>query len=137
MKLLINRAYGGYGVSNEAIELWFTKKGLPMRTEIDKYGDKRYYHDDKLVWSIDRTDPTLIEIFEEIGSKRTSGEHANLCLEELPDFAHYFIGEYDGQEWIDDTWIEVTIEELANGLSQEKLAMLQKVNGIRLQRNSQ
>ena len=137
MKLLINRCYGGYGISNEAIELWFTKKGLPMRTELTEYGDKRYYHNDDRIWRLDRDDPTLIEIFEEIGSKRTSGNHSKLSLVELPDFAHFTIGEYDGQEWIENTWIEVSIEELANGLSQEKLDMVCQVDCIKISTNSQ
>ena len=136
MKILINRCYGGYGISNEAIELWFSKKGLPMKTEITDYGDTRYYHEDNIVWSIDRNDPTLIEIFEEIGSERTSGEHANLTLEELPDFCQYKIGEYDGQEWIDETWIEVSLTDLTNGLSKEQLEMAQQVDSIKISRNS-
>ena len=132
MKLLINKCYGGYGVSNEAIELWFSKKGLPMRTEITEYGDTRYYHEDNMIWSIGRNDPTLIEIFEEIGSERTSGDHADLKLVELPDFCKYTVGEYDGNEWIEETWIEVSLTDLANGLSKEQLEMAKQVSSIKI-----
>ena len=131
-KVLINRCYGGYGVSNEAIELWLKKKGMDYTTEVSQYGDVIYKVDDNIIWTMNREDSTLIEIFEEIGSERTSGNHAQLELVGLPDFCEYSIGEYDGQEWVQDTWINVTEQELSMGLSPEKLDMVRKVGSIRL-----
>ena len=130
-KVLINTCYGGYGVSNEAIKLYLKLKGIDYTIETNEYNDERIKVQDDIVWSLDRDDPTLIEIFEEIGSKRTSGDHSKLTLVEIPDFCEYSIGEYDGSEWI-ETWVNVTKEELANGLSPEKLAMVCEVGTIRL-----
>jgi hypothetical protein len=135
-KILINTCYGGFGVSDEAIELWFSKKGLPMRVETTEYGYKTYYHGDDMICCINRKDPTLIEIFEEIGSERTSGDYAKLVLVELPEFCQYRMGEYDGTEWIEETWIEVSIDDLTKGLSEEQLAMALKVDSIKISKNN-
>ena len=137
-QILINTCYGGFGVSNEAIELWFSKKGLPMRIETTEYGDKIYYHGDDMIWSwsMDRDDPTLIEIFNEIGSERTSGNYADLVLVELPEFCQYRMGEYDGKEWIEETWVEFSIDDLAKGLSEKQLEMASKVDSIKISKNS-
>ena len=56
-------------------------------------------------------------IVDEIGSERASGEHAELSICEIPDGCEYSIHEYDGTEYIDSTWIEITLDELKNGLS--------------------
>ena len=49
MKILINRCYGGFGISDEALKLY--KQKVPL------YEYDNGYH-------IERTDPILIEIFE-------------------------------------------------------------------------
>jgi len=88
-------------------------------------GEKHYI-------DLDREDPILIELFEERGSKFVSGNHAELVLVHIPDNCEYSVGEYDGQEWIEETWINVTLEELKNGLSEDKLLLAQQVSCIRI-----
>jgi hypothetical protein len=139
MKLLINVCYGGYGVSDEAIELWAKKKNIVLTKKTLEYGDYHYYVDgDKIIsgYDIGRTDDTLIEIFEEIGSERTSGDHAELQLVEIPDGCEYDIHEYDGMESISDTWINVSVKELIEGLSPDRLEAALNVSSIRIQGNS-
>lgn len=59
-----------------------------------------------------RTDPLAIEVFEELGSEKTSGSCAELRLEEIAPGTLYRIDEYDGNESIeysDDTfWLVAT-----------------------------
>ncbi len=117
MKILINRCYGGFGISDEALELY--KQKVPL------YEYDNGYH-------IERTDSILIEIFEEKGSEFVSGPFSDIQLQIIPDNCHYYIEEYDGKEGISDTWIYVTEDELLNGLSPEKLQLAKKVTCLRL-----
>jgi len=138
MKILLNDQHGGFGVSNEALRLLYSRNGKTLRTQMSEWGEEELYDGDEKVYyfDVDRTDPILIEIFEEIGSLRASGPHATLRLVELPDFCEFSIGEYDGLEWVDQTWISVSIEELVEGLSEEKLQMAQRVGCIKIKRDS-
>jgi hypothetical protein len=133
MKVLVNRCYGGYGNSKEAGREWLKRTDTTYKVLEDDYslivevdGQREYMN------HIDRTDPVLIQIFEEKGSEFVSGPHAQLDLQEIPDGCEYEIGEYDGQEWIDETWITISIEELKNGLSEDRLALAQRVTCIRV-----
>jgi len=134
MKVLINRCYGGYGISDEAIELWLEKKYLSYDKEFYRHGsDYRILGESRVnSYTIDRADPFLIEVFEELGSNRTSSAFADLELVELPDGCEYSIGEYDGKEWIENTWINVTIEELKAGLSDEMLEKVSQVESLKI-----
>ena len=134
MKVLVNECYGGYGISVEAGKLWLERKAIPYEIYEDGYnliliinGERQY-----ISHYISRTDETLIEIFEEKGSEFTSGRHAELALEEIPDGCEYDIHEYDGTEYINNTWIEISLDELKNGLSGDRLEMAQKVSCIKL-----
>ena len=129
MKILVNKCYGGYGTSKEAAREWLKRNNVVFTIIEDTYhlvveidGEKQY------MTNIDRADPILIELYEEKGSEFVSGRHAELKLEEIPDDCQYSIGEYDGQEWIEETWINVTIEELKTGLSEDKQALAQRVS---------
>ena len=133
MKVLVNECFGGYGVSVEAGKLWLDRKGIEYTIEDEDYnlivniqGQREY------MTYIDRADETLIEIFEEKGSEFTSGPHAELALEILPDGCEYTISEYDGTECISQSWFTFTTEQLRNGLSEEELEMASKVSCIKI-----
>jgi hypothetical protein len=117
VKILINRCYGGFGISDEALKLY--------KQKVPSYNYDSGYH-------IKRTDLILIEIFEEKGSEFVSGPFSDLQLQTIPDDCHYDIEEYDGMEGISDTWIYVTEDELLNGLSPEKSQLAKKVTCLRL-----
>lgn len=127
MKVLINNCYGGYGISHEACKLWLERNNISFIETKDDYGDPQFIIDNDISYVshlISRDDPYMIQIFEEKGSEFVSGECAELILVEVPDGCQYRIGEYDGMEWIDKIWIELTLDELKNGLSQEQLDMV-------------
>ena len=111
MKILINQCYGGYGLSDK-FERYLKEIGL--------------MHDDDKSYSgwPDRDDQVMIEEAIKFGLKGASGDCAQLAVVEIPNGALYRIGEYDGQEWIEQVWIEVTIEELRKGLTTEQLEMV-------------
>ena len=91
MKLVINKCYGGFGLSKQATEL--------LGIEWDRYG---YSHAD----SAKRADPKLVAVVEHLG-KAANGEHARLAVVEIPDGTEYTIEEAHGIEWVAEkhkTW---------------------------------
>ena len=101
MKIVINRCYGGFGLSNECSEALGGKvvKGSGYWTYYEFPNNRR--KDDF------RTSPELINLIETKGSEWCSGRCAELKVVEIPDDADYTIEEYDGMEWISEshrTW---------------------------------
>lgn len=59
-------------------------------------------YENKIYWSyceIERNDPLLIQVIEEMGEE-ANGKYANLVICEIPDDVKWEIDEYDGQESI-------------------------------------
>jgi len=130
MKVVLNNEYGGYSLSTDILKMYLERTNTPYETS---FVQPEYYInyngivvDGQPFWDdcIQRHDPVLIQILEELGYK-------HLKIVEIPDFTSYSIGEYDGKEWIENTWIEVTIDELRSGLSQERLEQVSQVDFIR------
>jgi len=100
LKVVINACYGGFSLSRYASEIFNNKKGLKRGDE--EYVDPKYGQ----IWAIDRHDPDLIAVIEELGND-ANGEYAELKIVEIPDNTLYEIEEYDGTEWIAEihrTW---------------------------------
>lgn len=122
MKIILNKCYGGFDVSDEAYELYAKKRGISLYRYYNDYDNKKmhkgsglitYYftedfgdnvENDKIDWethlyldSGHRDDPTLIEVVEELG-KKASGSYGNLVIVEIPNNMDYVIDEYDGVE---------------------------------------
>jgi hypothetical protein len=135
MKVVINSCFGGFGLSDEAENLYAKKSGF----ELFRYHQTKYDHRDgetlfeKVVkpedggmfsntltvdvgdscvkypegsyWysgNIERTDPILIEVINELGDK-ADGMCANLEIVDIPDGISWEIEEYDGNEHIAET----------------------------------
>lgn len=84
MKIVINDCYGGFGLSEEAEELYVQKKNIsgPFRGDIL------------------RNDSVLVEVVETLGDK-ASGKYSELTVVEIPDdVTDWRIEEYDGWEHI-------------------------------------
>ena len=91
MKVVINRCYGGFSLSNEALKLYEDLSG------------KKDVYDKK----IERNDPILIDIIETLGIEKSNGGFAELKIVDIPDSVEYTICEYDGMEWVAEvhrTW---------------------------------
>ncbi len=107
MKIIINKCYGGFGLSEEAVLLYGKKKGLNIIAVKDKIMKNlcHYYLNEKIESNyfsdrdIQRNDPVLIEVVEELG-KKANGYCAELKIVEIPDDVEWIIEEYDGKEWI-------------------------------------
>jgi hypothetical protein len=84
MKVLYNAKHGGFGFSD---------------TFVDEF-KKRHPEKDLNKWSVERSDPDTIALFEEMGSDESSGYCADLRIEEIPDDVELEIDEYDGLETV-------------------------------------
>ena len=113
MKIVINRDYGGYGLSDQAVREYGKRKGLNLVEDgPDDHGftyfyvneiDENNYFSDR---EIERDDPVLVEIVERLGSE-ANGRYSDLKIVEIPDDVDWDIMEYDGMEHIAEkhrTW---------------------------------
>ena len=82
-KIVYNACYGGFGLSPKAIRRYYELGG---KTES--------------VYDIERTDPILVQIVEELGEKANS-LYANLRIIDLEPGTRYRITDYDGFESIE------------------------------------
>lgn len=120
MKIAVNKCYGGFGLSHEAVMRYAELKGIKVYPENGKHSaltgptywleppatrDEDAYN---VLYDRDipRDDPALIQTIEELG-KTASDRLARLVVTEIPDGVGWTIEEYDGQEWIAEkhrTW---------------------------------
>lgn len=128
-KIILNKSFGGFDVSEEGYRLYAKKKGLELYKYIIcdydvnklRYATKDenfivYYYTKDFGNNVEisnednkkyflylnnryREDETLIEVVEELGQK-ASGRFGNLQIVEIPDNVFYQINEYDGLETI-------------------------------------
>ncbi len=133
-KIVTNRCYGGFGLSEQAMQRYAEIKGISLYPESDAY-DTTYWtvpedqrpklmnwsrasaaeraadneaHNKAILYAgdISRDDPDLIQTVEELG-KAANDDHADLKVTEIPDGVEWEIEEYDGLEHITEahrTW---------------------------------
>lgn len=134
MKVVINRCYGGFGLSELAYEK-LIEYGIPVRKYIEQkidsktglflpepLNDGEVIFDSNLsdkddIWSFmgrywdtwtsdNRAHPLMVKVVEELGED-ANGRCAELKIVEIPDGIDYTIEEYDGIEWVAEkhrTW---------------------------------
>jgi len=105
MKIVINKCFGGFGLSPLAIEEYAKRKGITLYTDEGKTGqyDSRYTDKEKTEFfsydDIPRNDPVLIEVVETLGPK-AEGAYSELKVVEIPNDVNWEIEEVDGNERI-------------------------------------
>ena len=85
MKVVINSCYGGFGLSNKALDMY---KQLSNKSEVYAY-------------ELDRTDPILIQVVETLGAE-ADGSCANLRIVEIPDDITWEITKHAGIESVEE-----------------------------------
>ena len=91
-RILLNRSYGGFNLSDEA-------KRLYKEATKDVSRGKHWYINDDVA----RDDPILIGIVDDIGLNRAGGNFCRLEFVEIPDDVPadgWMIQDYDGMEWV-------------------------------------
>jgi hypothetical protein len=129
MKVVINRCFGGFGLSEKAMLAYANRKGITLYPEKESALCTTYYTvpperriSDPEDWhaltqeqriahneaysgtvlydrDIPRDDPDLIAVVEELGGD-ASDKFAELKVVEIPDGVDYEINDYDGSEHI-------------------------------------
>ena len=136
MKIVINRCYGGFGLSPDAVKLYGEKINIPIyavelrqRKDFAMDNPTEYILLDKnkynsmfpwfttkplnedgtivegshfFIHNIERTDPILIEVVEELGGKAWD-KYSELEVIEIPDGIDYDIEDDDGFESIHES----------------------------------
>jgi hypothetical protein len=123
IEVVYNSCYGGFELSDEAFELFNSKRRANNLPEVN------YCH------KIERHDPYLVEVVKELGVK-ANGECANLLIDTIDNeyLDLYHIHEYDGKESVvvNPTHLvcsklrQINIEELSDKEVREKMLELQK-----------
>jgi len=120
MKVVINRCFGGFGISNLAFEKLLERKGIAFNKVPAKYpirGNDSDYHradieqnDESYLREYDfyenRADADLIAVIEELGEK-SWGWASELAILDIPDDVKWHIHDYDGMEHVAEhhrTW---------------------------------
>lgn len=121
-KVILNKCYGGFGVSDKVYEEYAKAKGFELFRYVAKDIHKFVITDNKNSFLVHyskiylgeqcedipteaflylnseyREDKTLIDIVERLGEE-ANGRYAKLVVVEIPDDLDYVIDEYDGIE---------------------------------------
>ena len=103
MKVVINRCYGGFGVSEavyKELGLKWDGYGFLDNEDFGIFYDADYY--------AFRQDPQLIAVIEKLGTEKASGSGSNLKIVDIPDDVDWYIRDYDGLEAVEEahrTWL--------------------------------
>lgn len=120
-KVVYNDCYGGYSLSDKAIE-WLSEHGsertkkfiaqkrLEANEKTINDSSKIFYVMDAVESFLQRHDPDLVAVVEALG-KEVNGTFSDLAIGEI-DGDKYYIEEYDGREDIitpdDICWIVIS-----------------------------
>ena len=106
-KIVINRVYGGFDLSDEAYSFIAKKKG--WQHACNDY-DRSYFitdnNDCMYACDLNRDDLDLVQCLETLGHA-ADGNYSELKIVEVPSDVNWTICEYDGIEWVAEqhrTW---------------------------------
>jgi hypothetical protein len=106
-KIVINRVYGGFDLSDEAYSFIAKKKG--WQHACNDY-DRSYFitdnNDCMYAFDLNRDDLDLVQCLETLGHA-ADGNYSELKIVEVPSDVNWTICEYDGIEWVAEqhrTW---------------------------------
>ena len=85
MQIVINSCYGGFGLSEKALELYNTLANTNLRS----------------AYELERNDPILVHVVETLGAE-ANDRFAQLRIVEIPDDINWEISEYDGKESVEE-----------------------------------
>jgi hypothetical protein len=107
-RIVINRCYGGFGLSNLAAK---------------RYRELAWIPEEELFWTYDipRDSKILLQVIDELGVEKTSGPHAELKVVEVPEGVKWHIADYDGMEHIAEDHRQWGLDEYPKEHDQEEL----------------
>jgi hypothetical protein len=107
MEVLYNTCYGGWGISDKAMELY------KLRNINDNSIELVY---DELLC---RTDPILIQIYNELGDEMNT-KWCKIKIKKIPKKYenYYFISEYDGKECVEIDLTKYKLDTMYNKITE-------------------
>jgi len=117
IEIVINRSYGGFGISVNGCRELLKRKGYKFKEVIEEFGDIVFLDENGDVFDCCfdrgslklRTDKDLIKLIKEKGSDYVSANYSKLVVVEVDINRPFIIEEYDGNECIkyqdDFDWI--------------------------------
>ena len=113
MKVVINKGFGGFQLSDEQFQRVLAIKGIEFDTKGSEFGWTDYFEkgtDNLLefnIWDMERNDPALVQVVEESDDRVLDSWSDGLKVVEIPDDVQWYIEDYDGNEWVAEphrTW---------------------------------
>jgi hypothetical protein len=102
MKIVVNKCFGGFGISKECAKFMASKGSERAKKELEDKDFYGYGYVDGMEGGYERTDPLLVEAVETLGDV-ANGSCASLRVIEIPDGISWEMDEYDGIESIHET----------------------------------
>jgi hypothetical protein len=93
VRIVYNACYGGFSLSVKAKERYRALKGESQPANGESQPANWHHYE-----GLQRHDPILLQVIDEIGLDAASGNWAELAIRELPRGTKYYINEYDGLE---------------------------------------
>ena len=93
MKVVLNKCFGGFSVTEEVFK--------ELKLSCKDYGylnNETFNIDDNRNWEAYRAHPDLIKAIEKIGVENAGGACSELKIIEIPDGIEWYISDYDGIE---------------------------------------
>lgn len=115
IELLYNGCYGGWGISDEAYELY----NLKMLEKDPTFQPFIIKNKHLLDLDIERHDPILVQIYHEIGEKMND-KYCKIKVKKIPKkYENYYsIDEYDGLETVRINILEYEFDTLKSTLKE-------------------
>jgi hypothetical protein len=109
MEVLYNACYGGWGISDKAMELY------KLRNVNDNSMGLEYECDELL----SRTDPILIQIYNELGNEMNT-KWSKIKIKKIPKIYenYYFITQYDGKECVEIDFTKYKLDTMYNKITE-------------------
>jgi len=107
MKIVINQDFGGFSLSDKAMERYCEIACMEYEKVDTSYGSSLFYKaghvgkDDQIIdaYEFHRDDKILVHVVEQL-KEEANGKYASLKVVEIPDGVEWFVDEYDGRECI-------------------------------------
>lgn len=103
-KIVINRRYGGFSVSQEAAQYMAARGSKVAAAELREFEKEGYWYGYGISEGFseyERDDPYLVEAVERLG-ERANGSSALLKVVEIPDEVDWYISEHAGVESVEE-----------------------------------
>ena len=103
IEVLLNDCYGGWSISNKALQLYKLRKTNNSSNYVRR-----------------RSDPLLIQIYKELGNEFDGEKYSKTGIEKIPKKYenYYFISEYDGLETVEIDYTKYEMDNLKKNIKE-------------------